>query len=203
MLKEENFEIKLTEDFAYVDVNFKKALHNLCCEIDKFNTDFLSTATLLTKIPYELAMLVVSNLCYRKDDYNALINTLHYDEFLSDIKKREENKKTKFQNRLLVQKSMDYELFAMERLLTVGEIKNLIKLYIEVNKLKINLEEIVDGKVETEDKKLKVLIKAYTFLTKKANSKINSTLIKKMGKFWLDITLYDILRRKETKGLNV
>jgi len=196
-------ELKITEQFSFAGDDFKFLLSSLCAEIDKFGTDFLSTATLLTKIPYELAMLVVDNLSYRKKDYVGLINSLYYDEFFSDMKTREENKKSKFQNRYLLQNNTDLVKFAIERLLTKAEVEHIIELLIEDGKLDITLEDVLLDKNKNNDKKFRTLVKAHKYLSKKENAKVNADIINKMSKFWLEITLSDIRKKKNEKGLMV
>lgn len=196
-------ELKITEHFSFADDGFKVLLSSLCAEIDKFGTDFLSTATLLTKIPYELAMVVVDNLSYRKKDYVGLINSLYYDEFFNDIKVREENKKSKFQNRYLLQNNTDLVKLAIERLLTIAEVEHIIELLIEDSKLDITLEDVLSDKNQSNDKKFRSLVKAHKYLSKKEIAKVNAEIINKMSKFWLEITLIDIRKKKNEKGLMV
>lgn len=202
MEMQSEYNLKLTERYADVDDNFKQVLSDLCAEIDKFGTDFLFAVRTLSKMPYELAMVVVSNLKYKQNQYVGVLNTLYYDEFKRDIKKREENKKSKFQNRLICQKSLKYETFAIERLLTIGEVENLIEIFIEDDKLHFTKEEVVSG-IETGNKKLNILFKAHKFLSQKKNAEINDHIMKKMSKVWLLLTMKDIVEYKEKKRLNI
>ena len=200
-MENEDFKLRITHQFSYVGNEFKKSLRELCDEIDRIDTSFPMVIGLISKMPYELAVLVVGNLKYSQDMYRGTLNSIYYDEFNSDIKIRDSNRKSKFQNRLTCQKTMKYEIFAIQRLLTISEIENLIKIFIEENKLSTSVGAIVSDKENIVDLRLKILVKAHKFLSKESNAKINQAILKKMDKFWLDITLRDIIDRKE-KGLN-
>ena len=197
------YELKLTDQFSNVDGDFKKALKDLCCEIDRFDTDCLSVVSLLKKLPYELAMVIVDNLKYDKEGYIGLLNSIYYDEFKLDVINKDENKKRKFENRLISQKLQNFETFAIERLLTIGEIENLINIFIEESKQDITKEDVISGKIIIDDKNLKILAKAHKFLSKRQNAKINQEIFCKMEKFWLNLTIDYLIKDKEKKGINV
>lgn len=174
------------KQFENQDDNFKKMMASLCDELNKFETEFLFKAEALRLLPYELAMLVVSKLEFEQDDYIGILNTFYYDEFIADTKFSEENGKKRFVNRYLEQKEENYRNYVDKRLLTLGEVDNLIKIVLEQHKETESFECVIKG-YKGKNQQLKQLLKARKHLLQKENLRTNKTLHKKMGTFWLDV----------------
>lgn len=181
------------------DDEFKKLLKDLCFEIDKLDTDFLKTVAFLAKIPYELAMLVVENLKYDKDDYLGVLNTLYYDEFINGVNKKDSKNNTIFENRILSRESTNYENFLVDRFLTLKEIENLIQYLIKDEKLNSTLLDVLEEKKELKSKNIKILLKTHKVLSKKQNVKVYDETMEKLGKVWLKLTLENIIDLKRQK----
>ena len=197
MNKKENANFKYTPN----EENATK-ISELCDEIDKFGTSFPFVVGLLEKIPYELAMYIISNLKHNKEMYDGTLKSMYYDDFKKDIKNKEENKKTKFENRQKLIDISNYKEYVYERLLTIGEVDTLIKCFIDEGKIKVSFEDIISEKVKVEDKYIPTLLKARKFLSSESVVKSSEKLIEKMEKFWIDLTYKLLLKHKENNQTN-
>lgn len=190
--QKERLKAQLTERFCHSDKQFNRFLEEICYEIDKIGNDSVFTVKVLKSLPYELAMLIVLNLKYEQDDYIGMLNSFYYDDFVKDNKEKDENNISSFEKRLICQKSLDYELFSLNRLLTLGEIECLIEVFIEQEKENLTFSEAVAEKYKGKSKNIKILVKSHKQLCKKENAEINQQILTKMSRFWLCVTLDEI-----------
>lgn len=179
-----------------------KRIRDLCNEIDEFGTSIPFVIGVLEKLPYEIALCVVSNLKYNKEMYVGTLKSMYYDGFKRDIKTKEENKKTKFKNRQSLVDVTNYKEFVYERLLTIGEIDVLIECFIDEDKINVAFEDVVNEKVNVANKNINDLINARKFLLNEKIVKNTEELVKKMEKFWIEISYKLIVDHKEKNKIN-